>query len=189
MKNEFQIHISGSLSISALHFQIQKTTFVCLQVHSAATSNLLFNPSSSGFFISVIVLWNSRILIRCLNLFIFNWRIIALHYCVGFCQHESAIGIVRMLPPSWTSLPPPSPSHPSRLSRSTGLNSLCHRANLHWLSNVTCGNVYVSVLLTALIPPSPPCPVPTSLVSVCRLHRCPADMFISTIFLDFIYMH
>ncbi|CAI9177373.1 unnamed protein product [Rangifer tarandus platyrhynchus] len=35
-----------------------------------------------------------------LNLFIFNWRIIALHYCVGFCQHESAIGIIHMLPPS-----------------------------------------------------------------------------------------
>ena len=29
-------------------------------------------------------------------------------------QHESAVGI-HMSPPSWTSLPPPAPSHPSRL--------------------------------------------------------------------------
>ena len=38
-------------------------------------------------------------------------------------QHESAIG-THMSPPSWTSLPPPTPSHPSRLSQSTRPNSL-----------------------------------------------------------------
>ena len=38
-------------------------------------------------------------------------------------QHESAIG-THMSPPSQTSLPPPTPSHPSRLSQSTPLNSL-----------------------------------------------------------------
>ena len=37
-------------------------------------------------------------------------------------QHESAIGI-HMSPSSWTSLPPPIPSHPSRLSQSTDLSS------------------------------------------------------------------
>ena len=38
-------------------------------------------------------------------LYIFNWRIIALHYCLGYAmyQHESAIDI-HMFPPSWTSL-------------------------------------------------------------------------------------
>ena len=34
-------------------------------------------------------------------------------------QRESATGIHRS-PPSWTSLPPPTPSHPSRFSQSTG---------------------------------------------------------------------
>ena len=34
-------------------------------------------------------------------------------------QHESAIG-VHISPPSWISLLPPTPSHPSRLSQSTG---------------------------------------------------------------------
>ena len=38
----------------------------------------------------------------------------------GILQHESAIGIHRS-PPSWTSLPPPTPTYyPSRLSQSTG---------------------------------------------------------------------
>ena len=48
-------------------------------------------------------------------------------------QHESAIG-TQMYPPSGTSLPSPTPSHPFRLSQSTSLSSLCHTANLHWLS-------------------------------------------------------
>ena len=64
------------LSISALLFQIRKTTFVCLQVHSAATSNLLFNPSS-GFFISVTALCSSGILIRCSFTLTFNLRTVA----------------------------------------------------------------------------------------------------------------
>ena len=34
-------------------------------------------------------------------------------------QHESALDI-SVFPPSWTSLPPPTPSRPSRLSQSTG---------------------------------------------------------------------
>ena len=47
-------------------------------------------------------------------------------------QHESATGIY-MSPPSWASLPGPSPSHPSRLSRSTWLCSLCHTENFPWV--------------------------------------------------------
>ena len=38
-----------------------------------------------------------------------------------------------MSAPSWASLPPPTPSHPSRLSQSPGLSSLGHAANPHWL--------------------------------------------------------
>ena len=48
-------------------------------------------------------------------------------------QHESTISI-HMSPPSWTFLPPSSLPHPSRLSQSTGLSSLHHTANSHWLS-------------------------------------------------------
>ena len=43
------------------------------------------------------------------NLFIFNWRIIVLQYCVGFCQTSvwSVIGTY-WSPPFWTFLPPTS---------------------------------------------------------------------------------
>ena len=66
-------------------------------------------------------------------LFIFHWRIIALQYCwfPPLYQCESAIGI-QMSPPSWTSLPPPFPSNPCRLSHSLGFE-LSHTADSHWL--------------------------------------------------------
>ena len=39
-----------------------------------------------------------------------------------------------MFPPSWMSLSPPIPSYPSRMSQRTGLSSLSHTTNSHWLS-------------------------------------------------------
>ena len=40
----------------------------------------------------------------------------------------------RHIPSSWTSFPPPIPSHPSRSSQSTRLSSLCYAATSHQLS-------------------------------------------------------
>ena len=57
-----------------------------------------------------------------IKLFIFNWRLIALQYCISFCHTSTWIGHryahVRL---SWTSLPPPPPTpvQPSRFSKST----------------------------------------------------------------------
>ena len=67
--------------------------------------------------------------------FIFNWRIILYNIMLvsAIHQHESAIGIP-MSPHSWTSFPPSTSSHPSRLLQSPGLSSLSHTANSHWLS-------------------------------------------------------
>ena len=49
-------------------------------------------------------------------LFIFNWRIIPLQDCTGFYQTPTWIShSLPMSLPTWTSLPPLSPSHPSRL--------------------------------------------------------------------------
>ena len=175
------------LSISALHFQIQKTTCVCLQVHSAATSDLLFNPSSDFSFQLLHFAILEFSLGVYLNVFIFNLRIIALHYCVAFCPHESATGIIHCVA-SFLSLCPTSQPTPPFQVVTEYRAELCHRASLHWLSNITYGNVHVSMLLTAFIPPSPSRPVSTSLVSVCRLQRCPADRFISAVFLESIYM-
>ena len=88
-------------------------------------------------------------------LFLFKWRIISLQYCVGFCHtsHESAIGR-HMSIPSWTSLLPPTPFHPSRLSQSPGFSSLSHTANFHWLS-ILHMVVYVSMLPSHLLHPHP----------------------------------
>ena len=71
-----------------------------------------------------------------LNLLVFNWRIIALLYCAYFCHTSTWIshGYRHMFPSSWTSLPPPISSHPSRLSQITGLSSWSHIANSHWPS-------------------------------------------------------
>ena len=83
--------------------------------------------------------------------FIFNWRIIALQCCVGFCykQCQSAISI-HMFPPSWTSLPLPTPS--------TSLGRPEHWIELPVLyssfplaSYLTCDlHTYVSTLLSTL---------------------------------------
>ena len=103
-------------------------------------------------------------------------------------QYESAIGI-HVSPSSWTSLTPPTPSHSSGLSQSTYLSSLSQTANSHWLSILhmvmymsPCYSLHSSdPLLPSL------CPQVRSLC-LC-LHCCSADKFISTIYLDSIYMH
>ena len=102
-------------------------------------------------------------------------------------QHESAIGI-HTAPPSGTSLPPPTPSHPSGVSQSTDLSSLLHTANSHWL----CILHMVMYLFATLHLSHPLLPLlrPVSLCSLCLCrHCCPPNRFISTIVLDSTYMH
>ena len=68
---------------------------------------------------------------------LFNWRMITSQYFFAFAihQHESATGI-HVLPPSWTTLPHPSPPHPSRLSKSIGFgvpaSYFIFFRSLHW---------------------------------------------------------
>ena len=71
-----------------------------------------------------------------LNLFIFNWRIIALQYCVGFCHMSARISHRYTCVPSFLKLPP-TPSHPSRLSQSPSLRSLSLIANSPQLTSLT----------------------------------------------------
>ena len=66
-------------------------------------------------------------------------------------QHESATGGHVSLP-FWTSLPPPTPSHPLGCHRALGLKSLHDRANSHYLFYMLCA---CSRLLSQFIPPSP----------------------------------
>ena len=110
--------------------------------------------------------WRYKCNLVTINLFLIGGYL--LYYIVlvsAIYQHESAVGIY-MSSPSRTSLPPPTPSHPSRLSQSTGLTSLCPTVNFHCLSNFTCANMYVSMLLSQFIPPAPS-PFHKSVLYVC----------------------
>ena len=62
-------------------------------------------------------------------------------------RQESAIGM-HMSPSSWSSLPPPTHSHHTGLSPSSGVNSLHHAANSHWLSIFIYGVYFKSLCLT-----------------------------------------
>ena len=99
---------------------------------------------------SVEKLWSQegREIIHVFFFFFFfcNQRVITLQYCDGFAiyQHESAIGI-HMPPPSWT---PPTPSHPARLSQSTGFGCPASYSRLPLAIYFTRGNVYVLMLFS-----------------------------------------
>ena len=62
---------------------------------------------------------------------------------------------VYMWPPSWTALPPLSPSHPSGLSQCTGFECPVSCIELGLVIYFTYGNIHVSVLFSQIIPPSP----------------------------------
>ena len=102
------------------------------------------------------------------------------------CRHDSAIGI-HISPPSRTSLPPPTPPHPSRLSQSTRFKLPGSYNKFPLALYFTYGNVYVSVLLFKFVPSSPSHTVFTSQFSM-HLHRCSANKFISAILLNSKYM-
>ena len=102
-------------------------------------------------------------------------------------QHELAIGTVPSLlrPP-----PPPSLSHSSRLSWSTGCGSPASYIKLPLAVCFTYANVYISMLFSQIIPPSPPTESKSPKVSsldLCLL-RCPECRIIGTVFLDSVYM-
>ena len=88
--------------------------------------------------------------VKCLQsgfcLFIFNWRIIALQNLVGFCQTPTWISHrYTYVPSSWTSLPSPFPSHPSRLLQSPCLSYLCNlvfkgSSKSKYLESITWGS-------------------------------------------------
>ena len=60
-----------------------------------------------------------------------------------------------MYVPSFSHLPPLTLPYPSRCHRALDLNYLHDTANSHWLSNFTYGNIYVPVLLSQFVSPSP----------------------------------
>ena len=102
-------------------------------------------------------------------------------------QHEMAI-VIHMSPPSWISLLSLSPSYPSRLSQSTGFGFAVSYSKFPLAIYFTYGHVYVSTLLSQIIPPSPSPLCPKVCSSCLHLLCFPTSSIISTIFLDSIYM-
>ena len=89
---------------------------------------------------------------------------------------------VCLLPPGPPSLPP-SPTRPLWIVTERQSELPASGSQFPLAICLTYNNAYASVLLPQLVPPSPSplCPQ----VSCClRLHCCPADRLISTIFLD-----
>ena len=61
-----------------------------------------------------------------MNLYIFNWRIIVLQYCTGFCHTSTWISQRYTYVPSHLNLPPTSYPTPLGCHRAPGLGSPCH---------------------------------------------------------------
>ena len=85
----------------------------------------------------------------------FNWRLITLQYCSGFCHAFTWISHVYMCPPSWTPFPPPSLSHPPGSSQCTSPEHPVSCIKPWLVVCFTYDNMHVSMLVSQIIPPSP----------------------------------
>ena len=120
----------------------------------------------------------------------FNWRIITLQYCDGFCHTPTWIRCrYTCIPSILTPLPPPSPPYPSGLSQSTGFE--CPASSIE-LALVICLHMVIYMSQGYSLISSHP-HLLTHSWKVCSLHLCLfcclAYRIIATIFLNSIYMH
>ena len=115
-----------------------------------------------------------------------KWYIYFFNWTITIHQHESTTGR-HMSPPSWNFLPPPTPSHPSKLSQSTRfeLPTSYSKFPPAILSMVMymfqCYSFNLSFPLFLSL-----CPQVSSLCI--HLHCFPKDRFIGIVFLDSIYV-
>ena len=111
---------------------------------------------------------------------IFDWRIIALEYCHRHTPCKSATS-PRGSPPSCTS-PTPITAPSAGESQGTRPSPLCPGSPFPLAGCFTHGSVYVSVLPSRFIPPSPS-PTVSEVCSLCLcLSSCPANQFIGSTF-------
>ena len=96
---------------------------------------------------------------------------------------------VYMFPPSWTPLPPPSPSHPSCCPSAPALSALFHASNMDWPS---ISHIVIYMFQCYSLKSSHPRLLPQS-PKICFLYLCLfcclAYRVIITIFLNSTYMH
>ena len=103
-----------------------------------------------------------------LKIIYFNWRLITLQYCGGFCHTLTWISHEYIWSPSWTPLPPPSPSHPSGCSQCTSPEHLSHASHLDWRS---ASHLIIYIFRCCSLRSSHPCFLPQC-PKVCSLHLC-----------------
>ena len=85
----------------------------------------------------------------------FNWRLITLQYCGGFCHTFTWISHGCTCVPSWTPLPSPSPFHLSGSSQCTSPEHPASCIKLGLAIYFTYDNIHVSMLFSQITPPSP----------------------------------
>ena len=132
----------------------------------------------------------SLIAIFCFLIIIFNWKITALQYCVGFCQKSTWISHRYTYVPSLLNLPPTSlPIPPLKVVTEMWFEFPESYSKFLLATYFTYGNTCFHVTFSIHPSLSFLC-LPSPLVcSLCfYLHCCPANKFISIIFLDSIYM-
>ena len=86
----------------------------------------------------------------------FNWRLITLQYCSVFLPYiDMSQPWMYLCSPSWTPLPPPSPSHPSGPSQCTSPDHPVSCIKPGLAICFTYDNTYVSMLFYQIVPPLP----------------------------------
>ena len=83
----------------------------------------------------------------------FNWKLITLQYCHGFCH--TLTWISHVCSPSWNALPTPSPLHPSGMSQSTSFGCPASCIKLALVICFTYDYIQVSMVFFQIIPLSP----------------------------------
>ena len=122
-------HVTGFPSFLRLIFHCMWYAIFYLFMHQW-TLGLLLPPE-----LWILLLWTWVCKYTNFLKSIFNWRIIALQYCVGFCHTSAWISLRHTYVPSLLNLPSTShPILPLKTPQTTSLNSLSITAIFHWLS-------------------------------------------------------
>ena len=119
------------------------------QIYIKGRNNLIgFSDNYRWLFFSFM-----RIFVCFFVCFNFNWRLITLRYCGGFCHTSTWInhGCTCVPHPD-----PPSASHPSGSSQCTSPEHPVSCIKPGLAICFTYGNIHVSALFSQIIPPSPP---------------------------------